>query len=181
MMVTTCREAADGGNSSFAALDAGEGESPGESLLASLGDLRKAKACQAFNPTNIVNTVRGIKQTIGSKIISKQILFGSIPGGALSGGTVTLADGTAKAIEEGSFFDPRDNVLFLRILAWAVWMFMLPFILWSTQAPPSWLPTAIQTKWYELCFYLHAVGAWVTVIAALYARFEVFFPIMYGH
>ena len=59
-------------------------------------------------------------------------------------------------------------------------MFFLPFILWSTKAPPSWLPTAIQMKWYELCFYLHAVGAWITVILALYARFEVFFPIAFG-
>lgn len=129
-------------------------------------DINFNKACAAFNPlirfnSDTIFEPRGTESQKGNgRIISKRLLFDSFPG--------------------VSFFDPRDNVLFLRILAWLVWMFMLPFILWSTTAPPSWLPVAIKARWYELCYYLHAVGAWVTVILALYARFEVFFPIMIG-
>jgi hypothetical protein len=58
--------------------------------------------------------------------------------------------------------------------------FGLPFILWATSAPPTWLPMIIKQNWYELCFYTHAIGAWITVLMALYARFEVFFPILIG-
>jgi hypothetical protein len=62
------------------------------------------KACKAFNPDIVLDAVTG--QLFEGRLIAGEtkLLFDSFGGGA-------------------SFFDPRDNVLFLRIAAWFVWMF----------------------------------------------------------
>ena len=41
-------------------------------------------------------------------------------------------------------------------------------------------PACVKRWWYEVCYYTHYLGAWVTVLMALYARFEVFFPVAIG-
>eukprot|EP00041_Stephanoeca_diplocostata_P037456 m.1419500 g.1419500 ORF g.1419500 m.1419500 type:complete len:912 (-) comp25040_c1_seq2:1340-4075(-) len=84
------------------------------------------------------------------------------------------------SIKGASYFDPRDNVVFLRILVWFIWLFGLPLVVLGTKEPPKFLPTFVQRLWWEICFYVHFLGAWITVLTAYYARFEVFYPTIAG-
>lgn len=101
------------------------------------------KACAAFNP-NIADAVTGNFVRVND---SKELLFDSISG--------------------ASYFDPRDNVLFLREVVWIVWFFCLPLILLANSKPPGWLPSAAKRLWWEICVYVHEFGGWITVLCAL--------------
>jgi hypothetical protein len=115
------------------------------------------KACSAFHPDIKVDAVTGNFVRAND---SRPLLFDSVPG--------------------ASYADPRDNVLMLREVAWIVWFFFLPLILVANSKPLGWLPARIKRFWWEICFYSHEFGAWITVFAALYARFEVFWPVIMG-
>eukprot|EP00041_Stephanoeca_diplocostata_P035658 m.1265825 g.1265825 ORF g.1265825 m.1265825 type:complete len:1213 (-) comp24738_c0_seq3:4981-8619(-) len=109
-------------------------------------------ACSAFAPT-----VQDAKKGDGTP--ERQLLYDSISG--------------------AMYVDPRDNVLFLREVVWITWFFIIPlmfFAHWTTV--PQWLPVFIRKYWWEMCFYLHVTVAWVTVLVAFYARFEVFWPVI---
>eukprot|EP00051_Salpingoeca_urceolata_P022086 m.354083 g.354083 ORF g.354083 m.354083 type:complete len:1300 (+) comp19908_c0_seq6:183-4082(+) len=109
----------------------------------------QAQACLAFNPVIADATTDS----------NDELKFDSIPG--------------------ASYFDPRDNVLFLREMVWPLWFIMIPLILWANTKPTIKLvPQFIVRNWYEICFYSHVIAAYATVVAALYARFEVFYPIV---
>jgi len=135
-------------------------ETNGTTLRCTRTVSEKESSCLAFNPV-IFDAKKG--QKFKGDVISKELLFDSF-GGEL----------------EASFFDPRDNVLYLRCLAWPIWLFMLPAILWAYTPAPACLPAFVKRWWFEICYYSHVLGAWITVLAALYARFEVFFPILPG-
>jgi len=115
------------------------------------------KACSAFHPDIKVDAVTDNVVRVND---SKPLLFDSVPG--------------------ASYADPRDNVLMLREVAWIVWFFFIPLILVANSKPLGWLPARVKRLWWEICFYSHEFGAWITVFAALYARFEVFWPVIMG-
>ena len=108
------------------------------------------KACLAMHPT-ITDAVKG-----------GELLFRSVKH------------------EGGSFLDPRDNVLMLRILVWPTWFFVIPLIYIAKRAAPKCLPVKLRQYWWEVCYYLHVFVAWFSIVVALYARFEVFWPTIFG-
>ncbi len=58
------------------------------------------------------------------------------------------------SINGGSYFDPRDNVVFLRIVVWLTWMPLLTLIIWARERPPAWIPFAfVRRCWWEICYY----------------------------
>eukprot|EP00049_Salpingoeca_infusionum_P000182 m.37879 g.37879 ORF g.37879 m.37879 type:complete len:1589 (-) comp10142_c0_seq2:886-5652(-) len=110
----------------------------------------QAAACEAVNPV-IIDAVKG-------GIIP--LLYSSLPG--------------------ASYFDPRDNVVFLREIVWITWFFFIPLLQFGTKPAPQWLPAAIKRNWFEIVYYIHFVIAIVSLVLALYARFEVFYPIIFS-
>jgi hypothetical protein len=106
----------------------------------------RTRACTAYAPVIVDATTD----------VNDELLFDSIP--------------------IASYFDPRDNVLFLREVVWPTWFFGMPLIYWARQAP-KWLPRILQVNWYGFVYYTHLIFSWVTVLTALYARFEVFYPV----
>jgi hypothetical protein len=106
----------------------------------------QAAACDAFDPIIVDATTE----------INDELLFDSIRGAA--------------------YADPRDNVLFLRIMVWTVWPFGMPLINWVNVRPrPQWLPAFVKRNFFEIIWIIHFYGAIISLIAALYARFEVFY------
>lgn len=88
-----------------------------------------------------------------------EVLFDSLPG--------------------ASYLDPRDNVLFLREIVWFTWMLFMPLIYWARRPNPN-LPRLLRVWWFEICYYSHLIGGVASIILALYARFEVFYPMLIG-
>jgi len=116
------------------------------------------RACQAFSP-DVVDAKKGpIPQTnsVSEWIIMPDLLFDSF-GGA-------------------SFFDPRDNVLFLRMLAWPLLFFVIPLIFRRGDIRfPLWVPQWVVRNWWEIATYTHYATAYIVLALAIYARFEAFF------
>ena len=139
-------------------------------------------ACKAFNPTlfdaqRLTRDLRDAKvPQFAGRVMSERLLFSSIGPGPPRGNNVN----NQRDENAVNYFDPRDNVLFLRILVWYTWMFLIPLILFAYTAPPSFLPKFIKRWWYEWCYFLHIIVAWTSIVLALYARFEVFFPSVVG-
>eukprot|EP00038_Savillea_parva_P028434 m.65060 g.65060 ORF g.65060 m.65060 type:complete len:1150 (-) comp8265_c0_seq1:59-3508(-) len=137
----------------------------GASCLGSATDNAKAQelACTAFAPL-ILDAVEGplpINQDVNPRVISTVLRFDSFRG--------------------GSFFDPRDNVLFLRILAWILFYGVTPWIINRDRTYfASWIPGFLKQWWFEWATYSHYVVGYVATLCALYARFEVFFPVVVG-
>eukprot|EP00050_Salpingoeca_kvevrii_P001083 m.161933 g.161933 ORF g.161933 m.161933 type:complete len:1086 (+) comp10294_c0_seq1:183-3440(+) len=119
-----------------------------------VGATSQQRACSAFNPT-----IRDAKRGDPNSDPNDELLFDSIPG--------------------GSYLDPRDNVLFLRELVWILWFFGMPLIYWARRTP-RYLPLFVRRNWFEFCYYIHLYGAIVSIVLALYARFEVFYPMLLG-
>jgi hypothetical protein len=124
-------------------------------------ELARAKACTAFAPP-IIDAKKGPiprANNVSKQVIITDLLYDSIPG--------------------ASFFDPRDTVLFLRILAWPLLFAVIPWIARRGNGVsfPRWVPSIVRRNWFELVTYGHFTAAWVVLICALYARIEVFFPV----
>ena len=70
-------------------------------------------------------------------------------------------------------------MLFLRAVAWPLLFGITPWILNRDRTYfPSWVPGWITRNWFEWTTYGHYVVAWSVLALALYARFEVFFPVI---
>lgn len=118
-------------------------------------------ACTAFAPVIFDAKAGPIPQVnnVSTFIMMPDLLFDSIKG--------------------ASFFDPRDNVLFLRIVAWACFFGVTPWIALRDKTTFSrFVPHWIARNWFEIVTYSHIFVAWAAVIMALYARFEVFFGVL---
>ena len=129
----------------------------GISCLAAADNDVALKAWSAFNPDVMNDAVTGTVVRVND---SKPLHFDSVPGASCA--------------------DPRDNVLFLRQVVWIVWFFFLPLTVAANSKPPGWLPATVKRLWWEICFCAHEFGGWITVHAALCARFEVFWPLIAG-
>ena len=56
------------------------------------------------------------------------------------------------SIRGASYLDPRDNVLFLRLLVWLLWPFGMPLIYFVHHRLPSYFPTFIKTNFFEIAW-----------------------------
>eukprot|EP00035_Acanthoeca_spectabilis_P001238 m.78682 g.78682 ORF g.78682 m.78682 type:complete len:661 (-) comp10733_c0_seq2:1428-3410(-) len=115
-------------------------------------------ACTAFAPVVFDAKAEPVLQAnnVSTHVIMPDLLFDSISG--------------------ASFFDPRDAVLFLRIVAWACFFGVSPWILIRNKTTFSrFVPRFIARNWFEIVTYAHVFVAWAALALALYARFEVFF------
>lgn len=74
-----------------------------------------------------------------------------------------------------NFFDPIENVVFLRITIVLLWSTLIPLMRWRGE-PPFFLPQIIKKYWFEFCYISHVTVALATFILAQAARFTVFFP-----
>jgi len=125
--------------------------------------LAQKLACTAFAPL-IIDAVEGplpVNKDVNPNVLNPDLRFDSIPG--------------------GSFFDPRDNVLWLRIMVWPLFYGVMPWILDRGRKRWPWfVPGFISRWWFEWTTYTHYAIGWIAVFTALYARFEVFFPVILG-
>jgi NAD(P)H-flavin reductase len=119
------------------------------------------KACSAFNPF-----------VFDAKA-------GPIPPANNVSQHVIMTDLVFDSFEGASFFDPRDNVLFLRAVAWPLLFGITPWIA-RRDSPPSWMPSMVVRNWFEIVTYAHYASAWAVIAMAVYARFEVFFFVIIG-
>lgn len=78
------------------------------------------------------------------------------------------------------YFDPVENVLFLRILVWITWFFIIPLMEFARNEPPAFCFKKCKQYWWEVAIYLHVFIAIFTTSLALYARFPVFLYILAG-
>jgi hypothetical protein len=68
-----------------------------------------------------------------------------------------------------------------RVLAWIFYFGVTPWILNRDRARfGRWVPRILRQYWFEWTTYSHYAVGWITMVATLYARFEVFFPIIVG-
>jgi hypothetical protein len=51
-----------------------------------------------------------------------------------------------------SYADPRDNVLFLRLLVWLLWPFGMPLIHFVHRKMPGYFPTFVKTNFFEIAW-----------------------------
>eukprot|EP00924_Labyrinthula_sp_SR-Ha-C_P009628 snap_masked-scaffold_22-processed-gene-1.5-mRNA-1 protein AED:1.00 eAED:1.00 QI:0/-1/0/0/-1/1/1/0/993 len=73
--------------------------------------------------------------------------------------------------------NPVQNVFMLRRIVWLTWFPIFPMLHWANRVPKNPLvPVFIRKYWYEIWFYLHHFTAHFSLILALIARFEVFYP-----
>ena len=80
------------------------------------------------------------------------------------------------------FYNPLENVLMLRFLIWPSWFFFLPLMYWADK-PMSFLLRPRGLRWisqmyYEILYSLHLVFAYVVVLLAFIARFDIFWPVL---
>jgi hypothetical protein len=127
----------------------------GSTCYGTATDSEKAQnlACLAFWIPTIVDAKEGPipvpHPDATPRIISHDLRFDSIPG--------------------ASYFDPRDNVMFLRIVAWPLLFGITPWILNRDRTYfPSWVPGWVSRNWFEWTTYGHYVVAWTVLVAALY-------------
>lgn len=115
-------------------------------------------ACTAFAPPIFDARAGPIGKTnnVSQHVIMTDLLFDSIRG--------------------ANFFDFRDNVMALRIVAWICFFGISPWIVIRSKTKfGRWVPRWVAQNWFELVTYSHIIVAWVALALALYARFEVFF------
>mmetsp|Transcript_7628 Transcript_7628/g.22533 ORF Transcript_7628/g.22533 Transcript_7628/m.22533 type:complete len:1268 (+) Transcript_7628:318-4121(+) len=126
-------------------------------------DLAIAKACSAFNPF-VVDAKAGPippANNVSQHVIMPDLIFDSFEG--------------------ASFFDARDNVLFLRAVAWPLFFGVTPWIIRRGDMTfPKWFPAFVVRYWFEIATYSHYFVAWAAIALAVYARFEVFFVAIIG-
>lgn len=68
-----------------------------------------------------------------------------------------------------------------RIMVWPLFFGVTPWIINRDRTYfASWVPSIIKRYWFEWTTYSHYIIGYVAVIVALYARFEVFFPVILG-
>mmetsp|Transcript_1279 Transcript_1279/g.1715 ORF Transcript_1279/g.1715 Transcript_1279/m.1715 type:complete len:1055 (+) Transcript_1279:212-3376(+) len=77
--------------------------------------------------------------------------------------------------DNGFEWNPVQNVFMLRRIVLATWFTVFPMLHWANSIP-TWAPRPLKKYWYEIWFYGHHLIAHVSVVLALIARFEVFFP-----
>ena len=87
-----------------------------------------------------------------------------------------------RIIPDKWYFNPQDNVLFLRQMVWFTWFPIMPLMYWADRSPwklgmHMFIPNVIKRNWYEFCLYSHIFVALLTVSLALFARFQVFYPV----
>eukprot|EP00924_Labyrinthula_sp_SR-Ha-C_P013046 snap_masked-scaffold_12-processed-gene-7.40-mRNA-1 protein AED:1.00 eAED:1.00 QI:0/-1/0/0/-1/1/1/0/1296 len=85
------------------------------------------------------------------------------------------------SIERLSFYNPKDNVIILRIIVLSLWFPFLPLIFWAKNGGNFILVRNIaflKNNWYEICYYSHIFVSVVAVLIAIAARFEVFFVVI---
>eukprot|EP00035_Acanthoeca_spectabilis_P008108 m.148590 g.148590 ORF g.148590 m.148590 type:complete len:1059 (+) comp14216_c0_seq2:141-3317(+) len=115
-------------------------------------------ACTAFAPPIFDARAGPIGKTnnVSQHVIMTDLLFDSIRG--------------------ANFFDFRDNVMALRIVAWICFFGISPWIVIRSKTKfGRWVPRWVARNWFELVTYSHIIVAWVALALTLYARFEVFF------
>jgi hypothetical protein len=78
------------------------------------------------------------------------------------------------------YFDPVENVLFLRQLVWITWFFIVPLMEFARNKPPAFCPRKCRQYWWEVAIYLHVFVAIFTTSLAIYARLQVFIHIVPG-
>ena len=79
-------------------------------------------------------------------------------------------------------FDPIENVVMLRVLVWPTWFGILPLMYFARTGAPWYLDKIpfIRRWWFEICLWSHILCAFPTVMLALVARKEVFYPVILG-
>lgn len=78
------------------------------------------------------------------------------------------------------YFNPLENVLFLRQLVWICWFGVIPWLEFRNERPPKWCCWKFQQYFFEILHYTHVFVAFLVVILALIARFPVFVYILAG-
>jgi hypothetical protein len=73
-----------------------------------------------------------------------------------------------------TYFDPVENVLFLRQLVWITWFGIIPQLEWRNERPPACCCPRVRQYWFEVLHWSHVFLALFTVGLALFARFPVF-------